>query len=51
MITKEAETLQGMKEDEIEVEELPIVAINAITWGIDHSSVQKMKKLRTKEHI
>ena len=34
-----------------EVEELPIVAINAISWGINHSSVQKMKKLSTEEHI
>ena len=28
-----------------EVEELPIVAIHAISWGIDRSSVQIMKKI------
>ena len=34
-----------------EVEELPIVAINAISWGIGLLSVQIMKKLDTKENI
>ena len=39
MITEEEETLQGMEDEEAEVEELPIIAINAISWGIDHLSV------------
>ena len=33
------------------VKELPIVAINVISWDIDHSSVQIMKKLNTEENI
>ena len=40
-----------MEEEEAEVEELPIIAINAINWGLDHLSVQIMKRLDTKEHI
>ena len=51
MITKEEETLQGMDEEEAGVEELPIIAMNAISWGIDHLSVQIMKKPDTEEHI
>ena len=51
MIIEEEEILQGMEEEEAEVEELPIVAINAINWGIDRLSVQIMKKLDIKEHI
>ena len=51
MITEEEETLQGMEEVITEVEELPIVAINAISWGIDRSSVQIMKKLDIEECI
>ena len=38
MITKEKEALQEMEEREVEVEELPIVAIYAISWGICHLS-------------
>lgn len=34
-----------------EVEELPIIAINAISWDIDHSSIQIMKKPNTEAHI
>ena len=51
MITEEEDTLQEMEEVEVEVEELPIVAINAISWGTNHFSVQIMKKIDTKEHI
>ena len=40
-----------MEEEEVEVEEQPIIAINAINWGIDHLSVQIMKKLDIEEHI
>ena len=40
-----------MEEEEAKVEELPIVAINAISWDIDHSSLQIMKKLNIEEHI
>ena len=51
MIAKEEEILQGMDEVVVEVEKLPIVAINEISWGIDYSSVHKMKKLSTEEQI
>ena len=51
MITEEEETIQGIKEVVAEVQELPIVAISEISWGIDHSSVQIMKKLDTEEHM
>ena len=51
MTTEEEETLQGMDEEEAGVEEVPIVAMNAISWGIDHLSVQIMKKLNTEEHV
>ena len=40
-----------MEEVEVEVEDLPIVSINVIRWGIDHLSVQIMKKSNTKDHI
>ena len=39
MIIEDEETLQGIKEVEVEVEEPPIVAINAISWGIDRLNV------------
>ena len=39
MTTEEEELLQEVEEAEVEVEELPIDAINAISWGIDHLSV------------
>ena len=51
MTVEEEETLQEVEGPEVEVEELPIVAINAISFGINHLSAQIMKKLDTKEHI
>ena len=51
MIAKGEEILQEMAEVATKVEELPIVAINTISWGIDHSSVQRMKKLNTEKNI
>lgn len=39
MTTKEEEILQGMNEVIAEVEGLPIIAINVISQGINHSSV------------
>ena len=51
MIAEGEEIIQEMSEVLVEVKELPIVVINAISWGIDHSSVQIMKKLNTEEHI
>ena len=51
MTIEEEETLQEMEEVVAKVEELPIIAINAISWGIDHSSVQIMKKINTEENI
>jgi hypothetical protein len=40
-----------MVEVTVEVEELPTVAINAISWDIDHSSVHIMKKSNTEADI
>ena len=40
-----------MEEEEAGVEDLPTIAINAISWGIGHLSVHIMKKPDTKEHI
>ena len=51
MIAEGDEVLQGMDEVVAEVKELNIIAINAISWDIDCSSVQIMKKLNTEEHI
>ena len=51
MTIEEEELLQEMEEVEVEVEELPIVAINEISWGIDHLSFQIMKKSYTEENI
>ena len=51
MTTEEEELLQEMEEVEVEVEELPIIAINAISWDIDRLSVQTMKKQDTMEHM
>ena len=51
MIAKGEEMLQGMDEVATEVEELPIISINAISWEIDRSSVPIMNKLNTEEHI
>ena len=42
LTTEEEEKLQEMEEEEAKVEELPIIATNAISWGIDHLSVQIM---------
>ena len=43
MIIEEEETTQEMEEVEVEVEELLIIAINAISWGIGHLSVKIVK--------
>ena len=51
MMAEGEETPQEMVEVAAGVEELPTIAINAISWDIDHSSVQIMKKLSTEEHI
>ena len=51
MIIEEEETTQEMEEVEVEVEELLIIAINAISWGIGHLSVQIMKKADIEEQI
>ena len=39
MIIEEEETPQEMEEVDVEADELPIVAINEISRGIDHLSV------------
>ena len=39
IIIEEEETLQEVEEVEVEVQELPIVAINVISHGIDRLSV------------
>ena len=51
MIIKEGETLQEMEEVEVEVEELLIIAINAISWGIGHLSVKIVKNPDTQEQM
>ena len=51
MMAEEEEPPQEMVEVAAEVKELPIVAINAISWDIDHSCVQIMKKPNTEAHI
>ena len=51
MTTEEEELLQEMEEVGVEVEELPIIAINAISWDIDHLSVKTMKTQDNVEHI
>ena len=51
MIAAEEEIIYEMEEVITEVEDLPIIAINAINWAIDHSSVQITKKLKTEENI
>ena len=51
MTTGEEELLQEVEEVEVEVEELPIYDINAISWDIDSFSVQTMKKQNTMEHM
>ena len=43
--------LQEVEEVEVEVEELPINAINEISWDIDHLSVQTMKGQDIVEHM
>ena len=51
MTTEEGEVLHEVEEVKVEVEELLIVAKNAISWDIDRLSVQIMKEQDTKEHI
>ena len=51
MTTKEEELLQEVEDEEVEVEELPINVINAISWDIDHLSVQTMKRQDTMENM
>ena len=51
MTTKEEELLQEVEDEEVEVEELPIDAINAISWDIGRLNVQTMNKQDTEEHI
>ena len=51
MTIEEEEFLQKVKEEEVEVEELPINAINEISWDIDRLSAQKMKKQDTMEDM
>ena len=52
IMTKSEEILrQEAEEVKVEVEELLIVAINAISWDIDSLSVQTMKKQDTMEHM
>ena len=51
MTTEEEELLQEVEEAEVEVEELPIDAINAVSWDIDHLSVQTMKRQDTMENM
>ena len=51
MTTKEEELLQEVEDEEVEVEELPINVINAISWDIDQLSVQTMKRQDTMENM
>ena len=51
MTTEQEELLQEVEEAKVEVEELPIVVIDAINWDIDRFSVQTMKKQDTVEHM
>ena len=51
MTREEEELLQEVEEVEVEVEELPINAINEISWDIDHLSVQTMKGQDIVEHM
>ena len=51
MTIEEEELIQEVEEKKVEVEEPLIVSINAISWDIDHLSVQIMKKLNTEDHI
>ena len=51
MTIQEEELLEEVEQAEVEVEELPIVAINAISWDMDRLSVQTMKRQDTTEHM
>jgi len=51
MTTKEEKLLQEVEKVKVEVEELIIIVINAISWDIDRLSVHTMKKRDTKEYI
>ena len=47
MTTEEEELLREVEEEEVEVEELPIDAIDATSWDIGHLSVHTMKRQDT----
>ena len=50
-MVEEEEPPQGEAEVTTNVEALPTVSINATSWDIDHSNVQRMKKPDTEVHI